>query len=323
MHTVCVVAFDGISIFEMAVACEVFGVDRSEMGLPNYRLVVCGLEEPPLRTSAGFLLHPQHRLVAIDEADTVVVPGWRDLAERPPEQFLAALRRAHGRGVRIASVCTGAFVLAAAGLLDGRRVTTHWMYTHRLARQFPAIDVDPSVLYVDAGDGIYTSAGTAAGVDLCLHLVRLDHGAQVANMFARRMVVHPHRDGGQAQFVEMPMPVAPGDRRLAATLGWALEHIDQPLTVDQMAARASMSPRTFARRFLASTGSTPLRWLLLQRVAAAQRMLETAELSIEEIAERCGFGSAAAFRLHFGRQVGTSPTAYRAAFRHADLGQAV
>lgn len=323
MHTVCVIAFDRISVFEMAVACEVFGIDRSETGLPNYRLMVCGLEEPPLRTSAGFLLHPQHRLDVLDEADTVIMPGWRDIAERPPEQLLAGLRRAYGRGARIASVCSGAFALAAAGLLDGRRATTHWMYTQRLAREYPDVDVDPSVLYVDAGDGIYTSAGTAAGVDLCLHLVRLDHGAHVANMFARRMVVHPHRDGGQAQFVETPMPVTPADDRLAATLAWALEHIDQPMTVDQLAARASMSPRTFARRFLAATGSTPLRWLLLQRVAAAQRMLETAELSVEEIAERCGFGSAAAFRLHFGRQVGTSPTAYRAAFRHAELSEAV
>lgn len=322
MHTVAVVVFHRVGVFEMAVPCEVFGIDRSRMGLPNYRLLVCGAEPPPLRTEAGFLLHPSHGLEALDEANTVVVPAWREIEEQPPESLLAALRRAHRRGARLVSLCSGAFVLAAAGLLDGRRATTHWMYTDELTRRFPAVEVDPSVLYVDGGEGIYTSAGTAAGVDLCLHLVRLDHGAQVANMFARRMVVAPHRDGGQAQFVEAPMPVTPADERLAVTLGWALEHLDRPLTVEQLAGQATMSPRTFARRFLAATGSTPLRWLVLQRLAAAQRLLETTDLSVEEIADHCGFGSAAAFRLHFNRQVGTSPTSYRAAFRQPDLARA-
>jgi transcriptional regulator GlxA family with amidase domain len=322
MHTVAVVVFHRVGVFEMAVPCEVFGIDRSRMGLPNYRLLVCGAEPPPLRTEAGFLLHPSHGLEALDEANTVVVPTWREIQDQPPESLLAALRRAHERGARLVSLCSGAFVLAAAGLLDGRRATTHWMYTDELARRFPAVEVDPSVLYVDGGERIYTSAGTAAGIDLCLHLVRLDHGAHVANMFARRMVVAPHRDGGQAQFVEAPMPITPADERLAVTLDWALQHLDQPLTVEQLAGQAMMSPRTFARRFLAATGSTPLRWLVLQRLVAAQRLLETTDLSVEEIADHCGFGSTAAFRLHFNRHVGTSPTSYRATFRDPDLARA-
>jgi transcriptional regulator GlxA family with amidase domain len=315
MHGVALVTFDRIPIFEMAVACEVFGVDRSDMGMPNYRFLVCAAEPPPLRTKSGFTISPGHDLAVLAEADTIIVPAWRDVRERPPQSLLDELRRGHERGARIASLCTGAFVLAAAGLLDGRRATTHWMHAASMAHRFPAVDVDPAVLYVDAGAGIYTSAGSAASVDLCLHLVRMDHGAAVANVFARRMVVPPHRDGGQAQFVEAPMALTPDDDRLSATLGWALANLDRSLSVDRLAAHARMSPRTFARRFLAVTGSTPLRWLVQQRIVTAQRLLETSELTVEQVAERCGFGSAAGFRLHFSRQVGTSPSSYRLAFR--------
>jgi transcriptional regulator GlxA family with amidase domain len=204
-------------------------------------------------------------------------------------------------------------VLAHAGLLDGRRATTHWMYSRQFAEMFPRVRLDPGVLYVDEGS-ILTSAGTAAGIDLCLHMVRSDHGAAVANLYARRMVVPPHRDGGQAQFVEAPVPAAAGDGRLEDTMEWALRHLNRPLTVDELAARASMSPRTFARRFRAAAGTTPLRWLLLQRIAAAQRLLETTDLAIDCVAEESGLGSAANLRLHFRRERRTSPSAYRRTF---------
>jgi transcriptional regulator GlxA family with amidase domain len=210
-------------------------------------------------------------------------------------------------------VCSGAFVLAHAGLLDGRRATTHWMYTDRLAHQFPAVNVDPNVLYVDDGQ-ILTSAGTAAGIDLCLHIVRIDHGADVANAVARRMVVPPHRDGGQAQFVPQSVMLESDNDPLAATLDWAVEHLDEPLTVERLSRRALMSPRTFARRFRAGTGTTPLQWLLRQRILHAQRLLETTELPVEVIAERCGFGSATVLRTHFRRIVDTSPLGYRRTF---------
>ena len=212
------------------------------------------------------------------------------------------------------SVCTGAFVLAATGLLSGRRATTHWMHADRLAEQYPDIDVDPSVLYVDEGD-ILTSAGTAAGIDMCLHVVRKDLGAEVANAVARRMVVPPHRDGGQAQFVDLPLPTCPDSDPLTRVLDWMLEHLDEPLAVDEVARRSAMSPRHFARRFRAATGTTPHQWVLGQRVLLAQRLLESTEEPIEMIASRCGFGSAAALRVHFQRAVATSPQAYRRAFR--------
>lgn len=316
MHTVAVAAFQNVAVFELAVPCEVFGIDRSDMGMPTYRLQVCGIEPGPLRTNAGFLLDARHGLRALERADTVIVPGWH-VEEDPPAPFLAALRRAHSRGARIASLCSGAFVLAAAGLLDGKRATTHWMYAAELARRYPLIDVDPSVLYIDEGQ-VLTSAGTAAGIDLCLHLVRLDHGAQVANVFARRMVVPPHRDGGQAQYVDLPMAPKPTDDNLGATLEWARRQLDRPLSVEELAVQAHMSPRTFARRFRAVTGTTPLHWLLTQRVMAAQRLLETSELSVEEVARRCGFGSAPSLRLHFGRVVATTPQAYRRTFHQRD-----
>lgn len=316
MQTVAVVVFDRVPVFEFAVPCEVFGIDRSAMGLPNYRLLVCAAEPGPLRTNAGVTIATAHGLEALAGADTVVVPAWRDIDEAPPPALLAALRAAHGRGARLASLCSGAFVLAAAGLLDGRRATTHWMYARALAERYPAVRVDPDVLYVDAGS-VLTSAGTAAGIDLCLHLVRLDYGAAVANLFARRMVVPPHREGGQAQYVEAPLPQAPDGIPLGPTLDWALGHLAEALTVERLAARAGLSPRTFARRFRAETGTTPLQWLLAQRVLAAQRQLETSDRAVERVAEDCGFGTAATLRLHFGRLVGVAPTAYRRAFRQA------
>jgi AraC family transcriptional regulator, transcriptional activator FtrA len=320
MHTVALVIFDQISPFEMAVPCEVFGSDRSDMGMPNYRLTVCSVEKGPLRTKAGFTVEAPYDLSMLREADTIVVPAWPNIDETPPAALLEALRRGYGRGARIASLCSGAFILAAAGLLEGRRATTHWMYAETLAKRFPNVEVDPSVLYIDEGQ-ILTSAGTAAGIDLCLHLVRLDYGAEVANVFARRMVVPPHRDGGQAQYVQTPVPPSPDEGLLTETLAWTHANLAEPLTVAAMAQRACMSTRTFARRFREVTGTTPLRWVLNQRILAAQRQLETTEAPVDWIAQECGFGTGATFRLHFKRVVGVSPTDYRKAFRRNPEGR--
>jgi transcriptional regulator GlxA family with amidase domain len=306
----------GVAPFELAVGCEVFGLARPEIVDPwPYEFFVCSPDAPRVRTNQGFAIDGVRPLAALHRADTIIVPAWTgDADHEPPDAMTIALQRAYRRGVRLLSVCSGAFALAHAGLLDGRRATTHWMHADELAQQFPAIDVDPDVLYVDEGQ-ILTSAGTAAGIDLCLHVMRLDHGAAVANAVARRMVVPPHRDGGQAQFVEAPITAEDGTDPLAATLDWALARLHEPLTVEVLARRALMSPRTFARRFRSVTGTTPLQWLLRQRILFAQRLLETTELPIEIVADRSGFGSAAVLRTHFKRLLDTSPGSYRRAFR--------
>ena len=317
-HTVAALIGSEVAPFELSVPCEVFGIDRSELVSPWYRFIVCSASDGPVRTSiGGFTVNTPFGLDDAAKADTVVVvpQHWREDPEDPDRpRILDALRTAHRRGARIMSMCTGAFLLAEAGLLDGRRATTHWMYTDELARRYPAIKVDPRVLYVDDGD-ILTSAGTAAGIDLCLHVVRQDHGAEVANAVARRMVVPPHRDGGQAQFVDTPVAACPAEDPLADVLVWMTEHLDRQLSVDELARRAAMSPRTFARRFRAATGTTPHQWLLSQRILLAQRLLETTDEPVERIAEQCGFGTAAALRVHFQRAVSTSPNAYRRTFR--------
>jgi len=314
-HRVAAFLIDGVAPFELAVVCEVFGLVRPEILDPwPYELVLCSADGPRVHTDVGFAIDGLRPLSAGNDADTIVVPAGRADAVKPPSpELVAALQRGYRRGARILSVCSGAFTLGHAGLLDGRRATTHWMYTARLAEQFPAAKVDPNVLYVDEGQ-ILTSAGTAAGIDLCLHVVRLDHGAEVANAVARRMVVPPHRDGGQAQFVQPSVEVEGTGDPLAATLDWAVLHLDEPLTVELLARRALMSPRTFARRFRSVTGTTPLQWLLRQRILHAQRLLETTDLPVEVIAERCGFGSATVLRTHFRRIVDTSPLGYRRTF---------
>jgi transcriptional regulator GlxA family with amidase domain len=314
-HTVAVVIGHDLSPFEFAVTCEVFGIDRSQYtGVPWYRFIVCAADPPPIRTDLGFTIDTPHGLEGLRKADTIIVTAGGHLDQC--EELLDALRRAHARGARIMSVCTGAFVLAAAGLLDGRPATTHWAHADELGERYPDILLDPGVLYVDDGD-ILTSAGTAAGVDLCLHVVRLDHGAEVANMVARRMVVPPHRDGGQAQFVNTPVPDLAPDDPFAATMVWVLSHLDEDLSVDELAGRSAMSPRTFARRFRDTTGTTPHQWLLRQRVLLAQRLLETTDLSIDLVAMRCGFGTATNLRQHFQRIVRTSPSSYRRTFQEA------
>ena len=305
----------GVAPFELAVVCEVFGLKRPEILDPwPYEVVIASPDGARVQTNQGFAIDGVRPLRALDRADTIIVPAWSGPTHRPPEAMITALQRAHRRGARLMSVCSGAFALAYAGLLDGRRATTHWMHTQELAGAFPAVHVDPDVLYVDEGQ-ILTSAGTAAGIDLCLHVARLDHGVEFANAVARRMVVPPHRDGGQAQFVVTPIEVDDGADPLAATLDWAIEHLSEPLTVEILARRAMMSPRTFARRFRAVTGTTPLQWLLRQRILHAQQLLESTDLPIEVIAQRCGFGSASVLRTHFKRMLDTSPLIYRRTFR--------
>ena len=326
-HRVAVLVADGLSPFEFGVACEVFGFDRSYLGVPWYETAVAAPAPGPVQTQLGFAVHAPSGLGALETADTIIVPPVEP--DAPPdgsgaagsgsarhgfdERTLEALRAAHRRGARIASLCTGAFVLAHAGLLDGRRATTHWTSAARLAQQFPAIDVDPKVLYIDEGD-ILTSAGSAASIDLCLHLVRKDLGADIATTVARLLVVQPHRDGGQAQFVDSPLPSHEGEDLLVQTLDWALEHLEQNLAVEVLAERAAMSPRTFARRFRTLTGTTPHRWLCRQRVRLAQRLLETSDYTIDHVASLCGMGTAANLRLHFDAEVGVAPAAYRRSF---------
>jgi AraC family transcriptional activator FtrA len=317
-HTVAAIVTHGVSPFELSVACEVFGLDRRELVDPWYRLIICSIVDGPIRAkgAVGLTIDTPYRLADLAQADTIVVSCW-DAATVPSPELTEALLAAYERGARIMSFCSGAFLLAHVGLLDHRKATTHWRYAAELAQRFPLIDVQPDVLYVIDGR-VMTSAGTAAAIDLCLSVVRSDHGADVANAVARRMVVPPHRDGGQAQYVEAPVPVlADIDDPLRSTIDWALEHLDEPLTVDVLARRAATSSRTFARRFVAITGTTPLRWLLRQRVLLAQRLLETTDLSVERVAAQCGFGTPAGMRVHFQRHVGTSPLAYRRTFQAA------
>jgi transcriptional regulator GlxA family with amidase domain len=316
-HTVAALAFDEVSPFELSVACEVFGFDRSDLGVPWYRFLVCAVEGRPVKSEVGFEIHTPHGLADLRRADTIVVPARYHGAPEHYAALLDALRAAHRRGARVMSFCTGAFVLADAGLLDGRRATTHWAHAEEFAARFPAVELDPGVLYVDEGT-VLTSAGTAAGIDLCLHVVRKDFGADIANAVARRMVVPPHRDGGQAQYVDDPVPDGPGADLFGETMAWLHEHLSEPITVEDLARRSAMSPRTFARRFRATAGTTPMQWVLRQRVLLAQRVLETTDEPVDRVAELAGFGSPAALRQHFNRTVRTSPTAYRRAFRQEE-----
>lgn len=311
---VAVLLFSGGPIFESSIPLSVFGIDRQDAGVPRYRLLVCAGEDGPLRTTGGLELTAPHGLEAVARAGTVVVPAWRSITAPPPEEALDALRRAHEEGARIVGLCTGAFVLAAAGLLDGRPATTHWMYAPTLAKRYPSVHVDPRELFVDDGD-VLTSAGTAAGIDLCLHIVRSDHGNEAAGALARRLVVPPRRSGGQERYLDRSLPEEIGADPLAEVVSWALEHLHEQFDVETLAARAYMSRRTFDRRFRSLTGSAPLQWLITQRVLQAQRLLETSDYSVDEVAGRCGFRSPVALRGHFRRQLGSSPAAYRAAYR--------
>ncbi|MEU7173647.1 transcriptional regulator FtrA [Micromonospora tulbaghiae] len=311
--TVSVLAYEGMSVFETGIVTEVFGLPRPEFDVPWYELTVCAETPGTVRLVGGATLHTGHGLDAFAAAGTLIVPGVADVHADPTPALTGALRAAHRRGARIVSICSGAFALAGAGLLDGRRATTHWRYADLLARRHPAVRVDPDVLYVDDGD-ILTSAGSAAGLDLCVHLVRRDHGPTIANAVARRLVVPPHREGGQAQFIESPVPGDPEDGRLAASMSWALANLDTPITVDRLARQAHMSARTYLRHFARATGTTPIRWLIDRRVQASLPLLETTTVPIEEVATTVGFETAVTFRHHFAAAMRTSPSAYRRAF---------
>lgn len=317
-ETVAVVAFDGISPFHLSVPCMVFGEDRTETGAPRFRVQVCAPEPGELRTNAGFSLVVPHGLEAIRRARIVVVPSWRDDCSAAPPELIRALQAAHRRGATVMGLCLGAFVLAEAGLLDGRPATTHWKLAPAFAKQYPKVQLQPEVLYVDDGN-VLTSAGTAAGIDCCLHLLRVRYGAETANRAARRMVVAPHRQGGQAQYIEQPVPATAERDRLAPLLEWLGRHLDRPHELDDLARRALMSRRNFTRRFRESTGTTVGQWVQNQRLALAQRLLETTDHPVERVATGAGFGSAVSLRKHFLSAFKVSPTAYRQQFSRAGI----
>ncbi|PVG84022.1 AraC family transcriptional regulator [Nocardioides gansuensis] len=310
LTNVAAVVFDGVAPFELGVLCEAFGLDRRDDGVPFLDFAVCG-PEPLVRVTAGFSINVEHGLDRLEDADLIAVPAV-PRNRLAPDQVIGALRKAYDRGARILSVCSGAFALGQAGLLDGRECTTHWKYTDELAARFPEAQVVPEVLYVDSGQ-VVTSAGTAAGLDACLHIWRQEYGAAVASTVARRMVVPAHRDGGQAQFISKPVPACESEA-LAPLLDWITAHLSDELTVESLAKQVHMSPRTFARRFKEETGSTPYNWILAQRVRVAQELLEATDHPVEWIAAEVGFGNAATLRHHFGRVRGVSPQQYRRTF---------
>ena len=311
---IAILAFAGISPFHLAVPCLVFDEDRRALGAPRFPVRVCALEEGPIPTSSGYAIHAGADLSGLADADIVIVPSWRDIDEDPPAALLDALRAAHRRGALIVGLCLGTFVLAAAGLLDNRPAATHWAYAEALAARYPEIRVRPNDLYVDDGD-IVTSAGVAAGLDCCLHLLRRLCGATIAARVARRIVVPPHRQGGQAQFIEKPTPAGGEIDRFAQVIEAVQDEPARPYTIDSLAARAAMSRRTFTRRFRRRMGATFVQWLTQQRLALAQQALETTDRPVEIIAHETGFGSAMALRQVFRSALRTSPVAYRRAFR--------
>lgn len=312
-HLVVALAYDRLCTFEFGCVVELFALPRPELGVDWYRFAVCASEPGPVRAAGGIKVQAPYRLALMDRADTIVIPGWRDPDETPPEPLLKKLRAAHRRGARLCSICSGVFVLAAAGVLDGATVTTHWRYAERLRARYPALRVNPDALYVDAGR-IVTSAGSAAGLDMLMHLVRRDHGSAIANRVAQRLVLPPHRDGGQAQFVPRPLPSVGGDR-LAKLIDWMRAHAGQPHTLASLAARAAMSPRTLQRQFRDATGLGPYEWLIRERVGLAKEMIERdPALPVARVAALAGFGSEESLRRHFRRIAAMSPAAYRRSF---------
>jgi AraC family transcriptional regulator, transcriptional activator FtrA len=313
-HRVAVLAHEGLAPFELGVAAEVFALPRPELEVEDwYSFSVCAERPGVLPALGGFGLAVEAGLEELGRADTIVLPGSPDVQGDPSPEVVRALLSAHRRGARLVSICSGAFVLAATGLLDGRRAATHWRYAPLLARRFPRVTVMSDVLYVD-GDDVLTSAGTAAGIDLCLHLVRKDHGAAIANRVARRMVVAAHRDGGQAQFVDLPVPAPSADDPVSSAIEWALERLPQRIGVEDLARRAHLSPRQFGRRFRAATGSSPAAWLLRRRLDASLPLLESSDEPVEHVAARVGFPTPAAFRRHFARAYGVPPSTWRRNF---------
>jgi AraC family transcriptional activator FtrA len=311
-HKVVALAYDELCTFEFGCTVELFALPRPELPVSWYEFAVCAAERGPLRAAGGILVRVPHSLRLLDSADTIVIPGWRALEERPSELLLTKLRRAFERGARLCSICSGVFLLAAAGLLDGRRATTHWRYAAALAARYPGIRVEPNALYVDEGR-VLTSAGSAAGLDMLLHLVRCDFGARIANQVAQRLVIPPHREGDQAQFV--PRPLAQDGRgRLARLMDFVRAQPAAPHTLASLAQRAAMSPRTLQREFHAATGMAPYEWLVAERIERARELLETTRLPAPVVAARAGLGSAESLRHHFRQRVGTTPAAYRRRF---------
>jgi AraC family transcriptional regulator, transcriptional activator FtrA len=311
-HLVAAVAYDRLCTFEFGCTVELFALPRPELDVPWYDFAVCAAERGPIRAAGGIAVHVSHSLQLLERADTIVIPGWRDADEDPPGELLRKLRQAYDRGARLCSICSGVFVLAATGVLAGKRATTHWKYLDRLTKQYPDITVEPNALYVDEGQ-VLTSAGSAAGLDMLVHLVRKDFGARIANQVAQRLVIPPHREGGQAQFV--PRPVASDERgRLSKLLDWIRGHLAAEHTVESLAERASMSPRSLQREFKAATGLAPYSWIVRERIERAKELLETGRLPAQRIAERVGMGSAESLRHHFRARVGTTPAQYRARF---------
>ncbi|WP_245400745.1 GlxA family transcriptional regulator [Nocardia albiluteola] len=313
-HRVAVAVLPGAPIFELAVPCEVFGIPRPELVDPWYEFQLCATE-PGAAIAGGFVATTPFGLDDLAGADTVIVPACANVNSDQPADLVASLVEAHERGARIAAICSGAFVLARTGLLDGRRVTTHWMHADELRRRFPRIEVDETVIYAQDGP-IHTSAGTAAGIDLCIELVRQDHGTAVANGLARRMVTPPHRDGDQAQYILAPLP-ATNTPPLAEITAWAIAHLDRPVRLRDLAARAHLSERQLTRRFLEAFGRTPGDWLVRERLRRAQELLEQTDLTIETIAGRSGFGTAAGLRAAFAKHLHTAPSDYRNTWRTA------
>jgi AraC family transcriptional activator FtrA len=311
-HMVVALAYDRLCTFEFGCTVELFALERPELGVDWYDFAVCAVEPGPIRAAGGIIVQAPYTPELLERADTIIIPGWRDADELPPPALLDMIRAAHRRGTRLCSICSGVFVLAAAGVLDGQRATTHWRYADRLAQRYPQIAVLPDDLYVDNGQ-VITAAGSAAGLDMLLHLVRRDYGAKVGNLVAQRLVVAPHREGGQAQF--LPRPMAQGEQgRLSRLMDWLRSNPAQQHTVNSMAERAAMSPRTLQRQFQQATGLGPVEWLIRERVAIVKEMLEVPDVPLAQIAERAGFGSEESLRHHFRRLAATTPGAYRRRF---------
>ncbi|MFJ2363579.1 transcriptional regulator FtrA [Pseudomonas sp. NPDC087697] len=309
---VAILAYDGLCTFEFGIAVEIFGLARPEFDFPWYEHLIVGVDQGPMRAMGGIQVLADGGMELLETARTIIIPGWRSRTEAVPEALLIALRQAHARGARLLSICSGVFVLAATGLLDGLSATTHWRYTEELAERFPNILVDPDVLYVDAGQ-LITSAGSAAGIDACLHLVARDFGTQVANSVARRLVMSPQRTGGQAQFIPAPVSRTPRSD-LSRVMQWARERLHEPLGVRELASQAAMSERTFLRRFSEATGASPKSWLQQQRLARARELLESSAHNTESIALQCGYRSVESFRVAFRSVVGLPPSVYRERF---------
>ena len=311
-HRVVALAYDGLATFEFGCTVELFALERPELGVEWYDFAVCSAERGALRAAGGIEVRVPNSLEMLDRADTIVIPGWRNVDEVPPVRLLRKIRDAYDRGARFCTICSGVFVLAAAGILNGRTVTTHWRYAEKLTERYPGVTVEPNALYVDTGQ-ILTSAGSAAGLDMLLHLVRRDYGARVGNMVAQRLVIPPHREGGQAQYVPRPLP-SDERSRLSKLIDWVREHPAQAHTLASLARRASMSPRTLQRQFRDTVGFAPYEWLVRERVAMAKDLLQAGSQTLARVAESVGFRSQETFRRHFRRVAGTSPASYRRQF---------